>query len=86
MGAFFRDAGLRRVSEQEVTSELECDTPDEYWSFMTEVAAPVVAGLAKADDAVRKRIKSVVLDLARQSSPSGKPRFLSTATIICGEK
>lgn len=86
MSAALRDAGLKNVSEQEVSSDLAFDAPEEYWNFMTEVAAPVVAGLAKADDAARQTIKSTVLDLARQASSGGKARFKSVAVIVCGQK
>lgn len=86
MSAAFRDAGLKNISEQEIASELKFDSPEEYWSFMTEIAAPVVAGLGKADEAARQTIKSTVLDLAKQSSSGGRPRFHSVAVTIYGEK
>jgi hypothetical protein len=46
------------------------------------VTAPVVAGLANADATTRERIRTEVLDLARQSIRDGTVRMLSTATVI----
>ncbi len=86
MKAVFEDAGLRDVREEEVTTTMVHDTPEDYWAFMTEIAAPVVAGLAQADDQVRTRIRNEVLDLARQAMRAGKVELRSTATIIAGTR
>lgn len=82
----FAEAGLRDVAEEEVSCDMVHDTPQRYWEFMTDVAAPVVAGLAKADEAARERIRSEVLDLARQSLRDGAVQMRSTATVIVGTR
>ncbi len=84
MTAVFTGAGLRDVREEEVTTTMVHDTPEDYWAFMTEIAAPVVAGLGQTDVATRERIKVEVLDLARQASRAGKVELRSTATIVAG--
>ena len=84
MTAVFTDAGLRDVREEEVTTTMVHDTPEDYWTFMTEIAAPVVAGLGQADIATRERIKAEVLDLARQSIRAGKVELRATATVVAG--
>lgn len=86
MKAVFEDAGLRDVRQEEVTTTMVHETPEDYWAFMTEIAAPVVAGLAKADDETRTRIRSEVLDLASQAMRAGKVELRSTATIIAGTR
>ena len=53
---------------------------------MTEIAAPVVAGLAKADAATRERIRTEVLEVARRSMRDGTVQMLSTATVIIGTR
>jgi ubiquinone/menaquinone biosynthesis C-methylase UbiE len=82
----FAEAGLRDVIEEEVSCDMVHDTPQRYWEFMTDVAAPVVAGLAKADEVARERIRSEVLDLARQSLRDGAVQMRSTATVIVGTR
>ena len=52
------------------------ETPDQYWQFMTEIAAPVVAGLTKADAATRERIGTETLEVARRSMRDGTVQML----------
>ncbi|MEI2301295.1 class I SAM-dependent methyltransferase [Ensifer sp. MJa1] len=86
MAAVFADAGLRDVREEEVTTTMAHDTPEDYWTFMTEIAAPVVAGLAQVDATTHERIRNEVLDLARQSIRAGKVELRSTATLVVGTR
>lgn len=86
MAGAFRDAGLKDVVEKEITGERTFDSPEQYWQFMTEIAAPVVAGLAKADEPTREKIRLTVLDLARRTSTDGRARFHWSAVAISGEK
>ncbi len=86
MRKVFAEAGLRDVVEEEVASDMVHDTPQRYWEFMNDVAAPVVAGLAQADAAAREQIQTEVFDLARQSVRDGAVRLRSTATVIVGTR
>jgi ubiquinone/menaquinone biosynthesis C-methylase UbiE len=86
MRAVFAEAGFRDIAEEEVACDMVIDTPERYWEIMTDIAAPVVAGLAKADAAARERIRSEVLDLARQFLRDGGVRMPSTATVIVGTR
>lgn len=86
MAGVLRDAALKNVSEKQVAAAAQFDSADAYFTFMNEVAAPVVAGLAKADPATRAKIKEVVLGLAAQSSAGGKIRLGGSAIVVCGEK
>src|SRR5262249_4745094 len=85
MSKVFAEAGLKNVSEREVAVPITFQSPEQYWSFITEVAAPVVTGLAKADETPRAKIKSVVIGLASKME-GGKTRLGGLATVICGEK
>lgn len=82
----FRQAGLKNISEEEVSGKLQGGTTDTYWNFMTEVAAPVVAALSKADDAMTLKIKKEVFALVNQKYPDGKAAIDSSALVIYGEK
>jgi ubiquinone/menaquinone biosynthesis C-methylase UbiE len=86
MSGAYQEVGLKDVVETEVAGELEFHTSEQYWSFMTEVAAPVVAGLAKADESTREQIQSGVLERAHQSMRDGKVRLRWSATTVSGEK
>ncbi|AVC48073.1 class I SAM-dependent methyltransferase [Rhizobium leguminosarum] len=72
----FKEAGLLDVAVEEVSAMMVHDAPASYWDFMTEIAAPVVAGLSRADAATREKICREVLELALQSVSDGKVHLL----------
>ncbi|CAN7490161.1 class I SAM-dependent methyltransferase [Pararhizobium sp. LjRoot238] len=86
MRTAFEEAGLQDIVEEEVSSIMTHETPERYWDFMTDIAAPVVAGLAKADTATRALVRDEVLALARQSMQDGHVQLRSTANIITGTR
>jgi ubiquinone/menaquinone biosynthesis C-methylase UbiE len=82
----FKQAGLKNVSETEVSGKLNAGSTEVYWNFMTEVVAPVVAALSNADDMMKAKIRSEVFESVNQKYPDGKATFDSNALIIYGEK
>jgi hypothetical protein len=86
MAGLFREARLRNVTETEVSCGWEFRDAEEYFDLMTEVAAPVAAGLSKADPPTRAKIKDAVLRLASEHTASGKVRLTGAAIVVTGEK
>jgi len=86
MAGVFREAGLRNVTEIEVAVPTQFADPDEYFTFMNDVAAPVVAGMAKADPATRLAIKEIVTGLVRAQFKADRVRLGGTAIVVTGEK
>jgi ubiquinone/menaquinone biosynthesis C-methylase UbiE len=86
MAGVFREAGLRNVTEVEVATPCQFADAEEYFTFMNEVAAPVVAGMAQADAEGRARIKDEVLRLASAEAAGGALRLEATALVITGER
>ena len=82
----FKQAGLKNTSEKEVTGKLKSGTVDVYWNMLTEVAAPFVAALGKADDAMKEKIREEVFQAVNQKYPDGNVFIDSSALVICGEK
>lgn len=82
----FAQAGLKNVSQNEVAGKMNCGTTDTYWQFTTEVVAPVVAALSKADDATKNKIKNEVYGVVNERFPNGNVMIPSSALVICGEK
>ncbi len=82
----FLRAGLKNISQKEITGKLNCKTTDTYWNMMTEIGAPIVAALSKADDAVKEKIKMEVYLAVNQKFPDGNVRIDSSALVIYGEK
>jgi ubiquinone/menaquinone biosynthesis C-methylase UbiE len=82
----FLQAGLKNISVKEVTGSLDCKTADVYWNVMTDLAAPVVAALNKADEAIKEKIKREVYQAVNQKYPDGNVLIDSSALVIYGEK
>lgn len=86
MTDLFKQAGLKNNSQKEIASKLNCKTTDTYWNMMTEIAAPVVAALSKADEAMKEKIKKEVYELVNQKYPDGNVVIDCSALVIYGEK
>ncbi|WP_324671325.1 class I SAM-dependent methyltransferase [Hymenobacter sp. GOD-10R] len=82
----FKQAGVQAVAEKEVTGKMNCGSNDMYWSLMTEVAAPVVAAMSNADDAVKEKIREEVFALIDQLYPDKKAAIDFGAIVVSGKK
>lgn len=86
ISGLLEQAGLKNISVRAVSGKLNCKTAEVYWSVMTELAAPVVAALSKADDVTREKIKKEVHQALNQKYPDGHVLIDSSALAIYGEK
>ena len=82
----FKQAGLKDVSEREVNVKLETGSTEAYWSFMTEVVAPVVAALSNADESTKEKVRHEVFELVSQRYPDTEVAIDGNALVIYGEK
>ncbi|CAN5488546.1 class I SAM-dependent methyltransferase [soil metagenome] len=82
----FKQAGLQKVSEEEVEGKLRSVSIDNYWNLMNEVGAPIVAALSKADEDMKAKIKKEVYEVVNQKYPDGQVNIDASALIITGEK
>lgn len=82
----FRQAGLKNIVETEVAGKFNAGTTEVYWDMMTEVGAPIVAALIKADETVKEKIKAEVFDLINQKYPDGKVELNTGALVFYAEK
>jgi ubiquinone/menaquinone biosynthesis C-methylase UbiE len=86
MQSIFETAGFTNIVSEEVPSQLNAGTADGYWNMMTEIAAPVVAALLKADTATYNAIKEQVYTLMSQKYPDGKVILKASAIVLSGCK
>ena len=82
----FQQAGFANVSQREVIGKLKSNTTDVYWNLMTEVGAPIVAALSKADEPMKEKIRSEVYQVVNKKYPDGNVQIDSSALVIYGEK
>ncbi len=86
MKDIFEQAGFKNITEQEVLTQLNAGTAETYWNMMTEVGAPIVAALSKADEPTRQKIKNEVFELLEHRYPDGKVAIDASAIVISAEK
>jgi ubiquinone/menaquinone biosynthesis C-methylase UbiE len=84
IAGLLREAGLGQVTEKEILEQVTYESPEQYWTMMMEVAAPVVAAMSKVDEPTRARIKADVL--AALARPGGSVTLDFSARIISGTK
>lgn len=82
----FEKAGLKNVTETPVSSKLRSGSIDTYWQMMTEIAAPFVSAMSKADETTRQKIKKEVYETVNQRYPEGNVNFDCAAIIVAGTK
>ena len=86
MTGIFEEAGLKNTSVKEVSMKLHCGTLDNYWNWMNDVGAPIVAALSKADDALRNKIRDQVYGLVKEKYPGDDIAIDASSWVICGIK
>lgn len=86
MKEIFQKAGLKNVSENEISGVNNFDNAEHYWEFMNDVAAPVVSALSKADEEMKTKIKKAVFEKVQKFSSDGKISLPWGSLIISGEK
>ena len=86
IAGLFQQAGLKNISEKEIAGKVHYGSNDNYWGFMNDVVAPVVAAMSRADDATKEKIKTEVFGLLDQKYPDKKAAIDYGAIIVYGEK
>lgn len=79
-------AGFREARETELKGERDYESPLQYWTMFTEVAAPIAGPLGKTDDATKKRIQDQVVKAAEKLIRNGRPVFPWSAWVASGVK
>lgn len=85
MNEIFENAGFNNIAEKEVVSKLNSGTVETFWNMMTEVGAPIVAALSKADDGLKEKIKKEVFELVKSKYPD-HVAIDASAIVISGKK
>jgi ubiquinone/menaquinone biosynthesis C-methylase UbiE len=86
IAGLLKNAGIKNITETEVSGEMDAGTFENYWAMMTEVAAPVVAAMNKADAETRNLIKADLGSLLKDRINEGRLLLPFSSIIIAGEK
>ena len=86
MQQIFKDAGLKNISETVVDSSIKMEDNETFWKMHTEVGAPIVAALNKADDEMKAKIKADTFSQLDEKFKGLPVAPEASALIIYGEK
>ncbi|MHA4811166.1 class I SAM-dependent methyltransferase [Flavitalea flava] len=86
MTGLLAKAGFSHLIEKELTGHSDYETREKYWEIMMDVAAPVVAAMAKADEATRIRTQQELYSLLETHTQDGSLRLGYAAIVLHGEK
>lgn len=73
IGGLFANAGLIGIAEEEIHGKINCESPREYWDFMTSIAAPFVKAMSGADEETVIKIREGVIDSINLKYPGNQP-------------
>ncbi len=76
------DAGFTIVTNEIVNSEFDAESKEDYWTMMTEVAAPVVSALSAASDDTVLQIRQELFSVFDEKFGSGELRIPAEARLI----
>jgi SAM-dependent methyltransferase len=84
----FEEAGLKDVKEVDVTGTIRFESPESYWEFMKEVAAPVTTALETAEKYQLGMIDQQLMEELKryENKETGKLEFPWKARIVAGTK
>ena len=82
IGEVMAAEGLHDVRESDVRAMLTASSADEYWQYMTDVAAPVIAGLSLVDEEARDRIRALVTETVKSFEDDGRVQLPLHARCI----
>lgn len=84
IAGLLEQAGLSDVKETVLSGHITYESPDDYWTNMNDIAAPVVHALRQTDPATINRIKEEVFEHLRQHYGNGLLVLPFSAFIIQG--
>ena len=82
----FKQAGFKNTSETLISGKVNYTSFDRYWEMMLDVAAPIVAALANADDTTKETIKKETKELFLSRNKDGEAILDYAAFVVYGEK
>ncbi len=86
MASLFNQAGFKNIEFNEIPGKMKSETADNYWNMMTEIGAPIVAALSKADEMIKEKTKTEVFDKIAKKFPDGNVIIDSGALLFYAEK
>jgi enediyne biosynthesis protein CalE5 len=86
LAGMLEEAGLADVSEQEFLGEWSYESADQYYTSLTEIAAPVQNLMAKLSDSQQRQVKGLIVEAASHYRQGDRITFPFAARVVAGRK
>ncbi|HEU4685478.1 MAG TPA: class I SAM-dependent methyltransferase [Nitrospira sp.] len=86
LAGMFEQAGLVALMEQEFQAEWSYASPEEYYTSVVELAAPIQNLVLKLSAGQQARVKSLVIEAASRFQRNGPVTFPITVRMVAGRK
>lgn len=86
LAGMLQEAGLVDITEQEFLAEWSYESPEQYYSTMMEIAAPVQNLMAGCSDSQRQEVKRLILEAASAYRQGDRITFPIAVRVVAGRK
>ena len=86
LAGMLQDAGLVDITEQEFLAEWSYESPEQYYTAMMEIAAPVQNLMAGCSDSQRQQVKRLIIEAASGYSQGDRITFPIAVLVVAGRK
>lgn len=86
LAGMLQEAGLVDITEQEFLAEWSYDSPEQYYTTMMEIAAPVQNLMAGCSDSQRQQVKRLIIEAASEYRKGDRITFPIAVRVVAGRK
>jgi len=86
LAGMLQDAGLVDITEQEFLAEWSYESPEQYYTAMMEIAAPVQNLMAGCSDSQRQQVKRLIIEAASEYRQGDRITFPIAVLVVAGRK
>ena len=86
LAGMLQEAGLVDITEQEFLAEWSYESPEQYYTAMMEIAAPVQNLMAGCSDSQRQQVKRLIIEAASGYSQGDQITFPIAVLVVAGRK
>jgi enediyne biosynthesis protein CalE5 len=86
LAGMLQEAGLVDITEQEFLAEWSYESPEQYYTTMMEIAAPVQNLMAGCSDSQRQQVKRLIIEAASEYRQGDRITFPIAVLVVAGRK
>jgi ubiquinone/menaquinone biosynthesis C-methylase UbiE len=86
LAGMLQEAGLVDITEQEFLAEWSYDSPEQYYTTVMEIAAPVQNLMAGCSDSQRQQVKRLIIEAASEYRKGDRITFPIAVRVVAGRK